>query len=176
MREVIVQRWCDRCEARGDHTPAETTPPILVVGNNRTVKTLELCPACRAEVLEPLVELLAEYGAEPDRPAMPVKGTAKAKAAVNPAAYMPAAEQPPENQATCPICRNVFVRAYLTGHLRGQHGAAVEQPTRCPDCGEVRDDRTIMIRHRVNSHGYDYIAALAASVHPPQGKRPRRAS
>lgn len=73
-REVLVIVSCDLCRAEEVVREAATSSPI-VVGTAKPV-TLDLCEAHRAEVLEPFLGLLAEYGIPADTP--PAKPSTKA--------------------------------------------------------------------------------------------------
>jgi hypothetical protein len=70
----------------------------------------------------------------------------------------------PAGQVPCPVCARPLVRNYITQHLRTQHGARVDQPERCPDCGTGKPGAISMTAHRVGAHGYDLVADLLASL------------
>lgn len=95
MKQVTTNVFCDGHLARNasDEVSAQT---IALAVNDEVPVSLDLCPACMVEYVEPLRKLMATFG-EPIRLSTPKKRTRKASA---PAGAAPAASGPAKKAAS----------------------------------------------------------------------------
>lgn len=69
-KEIQVHVWCDLHMLQGaEQVAGETTTPIAI--GNAQPKTLDLCEPCRKELLDTLVQLLQDEGADASSTAAP---------------------------------------------------------------------------------------------------------
>lgn len=71
MQEITITSWCDEHARKGERVEGFPTQPITF--GNAKPKRLDLCEVCEKERLEPLRELLLEYGqpVDPGKPHQP---------------------------------------------------------------------------------------------------------
>lgn len=142
-RQQIVETV--HCDKCGEETTDPSTFTVEVRARGAPLRrTIDLCPADAPLVAE-LHEMLRHVAVDDRNP----------------------------HVVTCPLCNDSFGWSGMSNHLVQGHGAAVVQPSKCPDCGTKTSSPTAMIAHRRHKHGYDHIAALAASVPSPTRKRRR---
>ena len=149
MREIIMQEWCDWCDANGKRTLATTVATLDLDGTGP--KESDLCAECDEQVLGP-VRKLVEVGriAEPE----PVK-RARPKAA-------PTTSGRGRKPSSCPICENgvLFYNVKsVADHIWNKHieDQKPRQPVACPDCGYRHESPNAMARHRTTRHGWSSI-------------------
>jgi len=119
-RRVTVQLLCDPCLADGKEVEAEELPPLNLVGNKPRV--LALCEGHRAEVFDPLVEMVKAHGQILDIDAGAAPAKASAKKSSRPAASGASVGDP----LVCPECgRDDFAAPQgLGAHRFRAHGVA----------------------------------------------------
>lgn len=63
VKNLIVETWCDVCDAEGIETPATTTPPITIGTSHASKpKTVDLCERHYAERFEAFRVMVGEFG------------------------------------------------------------------------------------------------------------------
>lgn len=152
-KEIEIRVWCDTEHAV--RRPGDTTVPIAV--NGQPPRTVDLCAACSAALLDPLVALLEKHGA-PVEPAQPAPtGARKGRT--------PEGGRPVQ----CLWCPATFTASSVGGfnrHLRVEHGLPTTSDlfTVCPICG--KDGLSTMGRHLANQHPeYDFTGVTAAYLY-----------
>jgi predicted RNA-binding Zn-ribbon protein involved in translation (DUF1610 family) len=169
MRTISV--WCDACNADSAQTAGQTVRLVL---NDGQPQTLDLCDKHQATLIEPLSQLLADYGA-------PVTTEDARSAASETPASTPA-------KADCPACGDTLNQTSLAAHIYRSHLRTPKPVLHvCPDCGwtpssaiPTEAQPRAVGRHRSATHGTttatDALAALAALSAPQRTKRaPRKA-
>lgn len=123
--EVVVV--CDVCLAAGDQKRASRVETVIPTMGRSVV--IDLCDAHRAELVDPLVKVLLEFGrdVDTDRPVRQAAGRGRARAAQT-------------DGSTCPVCgKTDLIR--LDAHIRKHHREEFfkrfppEDVLRCPVCG-----------------------------------------
>lgn len=178
---------CDACAAwhETDNDDGVQTVPVSLG------QTLDLCPSHRSD-LAPLLALIAEWGAQPER-------TSKRRAVNGVTLPTSAPEAPAETQQpgkrrggararqrranaaqrapealSCPLCQQPAATADALGHhLRAQHdttATAVYGDT-CPICGEQGSARGLGTHGRIahQSTSTAHLFALAQTQGDPKG-------
>lgn len=169
-REVVS--WCDPHLAHDERVPGY--PVIFTVDGGKPVR-VDLCADDRAALVEPLLAMLAEYGAPPDAPPPPSRSPrvprrptaseAAAAAASSPRRRgQPPAEGRPFQCLWCPL--DYSSTSALGAHLRTAHGLGPVATTYgevCPLDGETFAN---LGGHASRSHGLNtaslFLAALDA--------------
>jgi hypothetical protein len=82
--QVIQRKTCDPHSDRGEEVEGETTPPIAI-GKSGPME-FEMCPVCRKEMLEPLIELLTAHG-RPANSLQPARRKVRNKSTPAPCPY-----------------------------------------------------------------------------------------
>lgn len=142
-RELIVRSWCDRCQALGqDRAEAKHTYTIGIVrGEARPqLRVIELCDECDAAELDLLTKIVADHSI-----ALEIKPPAK---------LIPAPGHPTD-RIECLVCRGVFNRGSLVGHIWAVHRPGEKrppQPAKCPECHEAFGEGMGMHRNRMHGH------------------------
>jgi hypothetical protein len=123
MREVTISVWCDACRADDMQTLGQTIR--LTIGHTVHAETLDLCEKHQAALIEPLAQLLADYGTPIDADGQPM---------VRPKPRTPRTSD--TKMISCPACDAVMVRNSLPPHIYKKH-LKIAPPvlTACPECG-----------------------------------------
>lgn len=157
MDEVVVKRWCDLCRATEEDARTEAVQRFEVsVAKEGTTRTLmravDCCDKHQAQLLG-LQEMVKKVGT-PQR----VKPTERAELADR--------AEPDDDNMACPVCGRVMTRRAVIVHLVNIHKAKRPgQPAKCPDCRQLGTGGPQgMANHRRIVHGYDYVAATAATI------------
>lgn len=62
-REVLTFVWCDLCKSRDTKEPSTSTESVTLSALSNKALTLDLCDACKKELMAPLIETLRDFGA-----------------------------------------------------------------------------------------------------------------
>src|SRR4051812_8556029 len=133
--EVLTRRWCDVCLSGEGGLRVEAEAATVAV--NGFGRELDLCQPCRDRYLAPVIELLTEYGHEPERPHRP---------------RAPKISRREPGDFRCPLCSKDFGnnREALNNHLKNVHELSASARVRhmpparhgtggikvCPECGK----------------------------------------
>jgi hypothetical protein len=144
VREIQIVISCDACfEETQARVSAGAVPPLGFDG--QAAAGLDLCEKHRAELIDPLLELLQRFAIEAE-PTGPEDGRGP--------------------RWTCPRCGRTLAQASALSHVWQVHrpGQARTQPPECPDCKFGSPRSQTMGLHRVREHGWDPIAAALEGV------------
>jgi hypothetical protein len=174
-RELLVVLWCD-----ASHEVSEpATRAVIVTTEGSKPRRIDLCEQDYARLVDPLVPLLDEYGADPE--SAPARGNSRA-AATSRASSNGSTKQVGPDPGPCPLCDGTY--RWLSTHLTGAHGVtgestAVEGGYACPACGEVSEHVRGLAMHAQPAHGKRLNVligeATAAAVATNQARRRARA-
>jgi hypothetical protein len=144
VREVQIVISCDACfDQTQAKVSAQGVPPLGFDG--RAAAGLDLCEAHRAELIDPLLEVLQRCAidAEP----VVTDGTGG-------------------QRWTCPACGRTVARSGALSHVWQVHrpDQARTQPPTCPDCAFASPRSQTMGMHRVREHGWNPVAAALEGV------------
>lgn len=154
MKEVIVRASCDRHYP--DSCPGGDVRDVVVWG-----RTIDLCDDHRAELVDPLRELVDAVGVRPDPPSTGVPPRAAG-----------GGQKPSKNLHVAPcLCGKAGAH---DAHIRSAHKMSTGDlfGTRCPLCGETFQTASVLGSHASRIHelrGSAHVFAQAERAGDPFG-------
>lgn len=150
-REVVMQLWCDPCDAAGEKVAAVAswTAGAVKAEVQPSLHAIDVCEVHNKQ----MEDYAAAINAAPPfvRPA----GAAKAPPAA------PGRPVKPQGEYVCPVCDTGFSSASSRiNHVWNVHRPGDERTLTagvCPDCGTVVDTAQGMAAHRRLGHGFDAL-------------------
>jgi hypothetical protein len=131
-QELIVHNWCDVCFVEKRQTEGTTTESISL--GRGALKTLLLCEEHRAQILDPIHELLRKFGQTVEKPVSRPKSKSEPEPEPEPEPSPPALESKPGGKAngrklTCPVkdCSTKGTKSSLKHHVTAVHGLTLPQ-------------------------------------------------
>jgi hypothetical protein len=133
-RRVITTMLCDPCLAEGNEVEGEELPPLPLIGNKPRI--LALCEDHRAEVYDPLVEMVREHGQivdiepGPRAVARPARTRTRTRPEREPEPEPESPAEEPVAEYECPDCARSFTTPQgLGAHRSRVHGYRKQEQT-----------------------------------------------
>lgn len=167
MQEVVIHTWCDRHAITGENVAGAAFALSLPGHPNRE---LDLCPDCRTELVDELLELVAKHSRPADTPiAEAVRKVNRSSTAPKPSTVAATPEQlaldgKDAAPVECPICTMGSASyAGANQHARVYHGVTLPRLVgdRCPVCGLAK---AALGQHAVKVHGAADVLELLAQA------------
>ncbi len=162
MREVKIHIYCDVCfHQTRDRVEGATSPPIDIPGYKP--KTLDMCERHEKELLNPLRELLTEYGTKPSVDDLTRPKRLQLRRDYQDPKPVTTRSASALKRWTCPLCSAEMNRGTAIPHLYRLHTASGErpaQPEQCPECEftAVGKPPVVMAKHRGVQHDWDALS------------------